>query len=478
MKLTQYINGLIQDKGLKMLLLVCIFSVYSCKKLVDVKPPSNQLTSGNVFKDNSTAAAVLTGVYNRMSGYSFATGAASLSLRGGLSADELTLWDGANNPELSQYYRNALLSTNPTFWSELFNYVHTTNVTLEKITASPNLTPAVARQLIGEAKFIRAFCNFYLVNLFGDVPIVLTSDYKINNAIARSSQDKVYQQIVADLKDARDLLSENYRAADAISPTQERVRPTKWAATAMLARVYLYIGKWAEAEEEASALINNTQLFTLTPALKDVFLANSSETIWQLMPVDPNLNTADGNVFILTAGPNEWANYVFLSNQVLAAFEDGDHRRSEWVGVDSSTGTQYYYPLKYKIAFGRPLVEYLMVLRLTEQYMIRAEARTEQGKISEAAADLNIVRNRAELPGTTATTNDQLRAAIAHERQVEFFTEWGHRWFDLKRTGGISAIMRTVTPAKGGAWNDNRQWFPLWLDDLKADPNLDQNPGY
>jgi hypothetical protein len=119
-----------------------------------------------------------------------------------------------------------------------------------------------------------------------------------------------------------------------------------------------------------------------------------------------------------------------------------------------------------------------MVLRLGEIYLIRAEARAEQNNVSGAQADLNAVRTRAGLGYTTATDQASLLNAIAHERQVELFTEGGNRFFDLKRTGKIDSVMTAYAPLKEGTWSDYMQIFALPLNDIQQDANLTQNPGY
>ena len=68
--------------------------------------------------------------------------------------------------------------------------------------------------------------------------------------------------------------------------------------------------------------------------------------------------------------------------------------------------------------------------------------------------------------------------AVTRERRVELFSEWGHRWFDLKRTNKLDAIMSVVTPQKGGTWSSFEQLMPIPPDDIRADANLKQNPGY
>jgi hypothetical protein len=311
------------------------------------------------------------------------------------------------------------------------------------------------------------------------VPLVISTDYKLNFALSRSPKALVIQQIISDLKDAQNLLNTNYVDASIISTTDERVRPNKWAATALLARTYLYIGDWANAEAQATNIISNTGTYNLVNDLNGVFLANSKEAIWQLQPVTAGENTQDAIIFVLTSGPNDGLNPVYLSSFLLQSFEVGDARFVKWIGIDSSTGTKYYYPFKYKqYQYGSPVTEYAMVFRLAEQYLIRAEAKAQQGNMLGAASDLNVIRSRAGLSNTSATTQSSLVTAILHERQVELFSEWGHRWLDLKRTGTADVVMSNVTPQKGGTWSSNWQLYPISIVELQNDINLVQNPGY
>ncbi len=134
---------------------------------------------------------------------------------------------------------------------------------------------------------------------------------------------------------------------------------------------------------------------------------------------------------------------------------------------------------KYKIgAIDTAIVEYPMVLRLAEQFLIRAEARMHLANISGAKNDLNVLRTRAGLGETLANDESSLAAAILEERRNELFTEWGNRWFDLKRIKLINSIMATVTLQKGGVWEDPDQLYPIPTDELKKMPYMSQNPGY
>lgn len=477
---------------LSFILLGSFLILFSCKKLVEVPAPVTQLTSDNVYSNNATAAAVLTGIYTEMATIPSTTvGTLSgISLGSALSADELTLFGGSanGNVALSQMYLNKLTAGLPTGisvnatgpWADCYNKIYIVNIALERLAISSSLTPTVRQQLIGEAKFMRAFFYFYLVNLYGDVPLTTTSDYTVNAVIARSPQALVYRQIITDLISAQSLLGNGYVAADAMTSTSERVRPNRWAATALLARVYLYSGDWADAVKEATAVINNTSTYSLDP-LNTTFLKNSSETIWSLQPVNLGWNTEDARVFILPlTGPNTGTYPVYLSPQLLNSFEPGDQRSQEWVDSVNVGGVTYYYPYKYKSAtLNASVTEYTMVLRLGEQYLIRAEAEAENNDIGDAITDLNAIRSRASLPAYAgATDRTSLLAAILHERQVELFTEWGHRWMDLKRTGNVDAVMTTATAAKGTSWNPDWAWYPLPLYDITQDPKLSQNPGY
>jgi len=461
---------------LSLVLLTCCLN---CKKAVQVNPPSNGLVSTTIFNSNATAAAAVTAIYSRMmEGYNTISGQYCISALTGLSGDELQAFSGSDNL-FSLLYKNAVNSTafSFPFWNELYNYIYLANAAIEGLTKSTGVTTDLKQQLVGEAKFVRAFCHFYLVNIYVDVPLVTTTDYRINAIISRTPKLQVYQQIINDLKDAQTLLRDDF-VTQVGATTTERVRPNKGAATALLARVYLYTGDdWAKAETEATSVINNS-LYSLSP-LSNVFLKNSTEAIWQLQPVVPDFNTFDGNTFVLSSGPNTFSQPFFLNTYLQNAFETGDYRKINWIGADSSTGQTYYYPYKYKVwDYGQPVTEYLMVLRLAEQYLIRAEARAQLDKISEAQSDLNVIRNRAGLLNTTANDKPSLLTAIEHERQVELFTEWGHRWLDLKRTQRVNAVMSIITPQKGGVWTTNWQLYPIPLSELQADPNLIQNPGY
>ncbi len=461
---------------------IALTGICSCKKLVTVAPPTTEIESATVFSSDASASAAVSGIYSRMmSGNGFASGGSgSMTFYGALSADELVNYPPSSVSASYYFYGNNIPATaaGPTGapWTEIYQYIYTANAAIEGLAdSSSGVSSAVSRALTGECKFIRAFYYFYLTNLFGDVPLITTTDYTQNESAARTVQATVYTQIIADLVAAESLLNPDYSAVQG----GERVRPIKWAAAALLARTYLYTGDWVDAETQATLVINSGQ-YALLNDLTTVFLKNSEETIWSLRPVLPDENTPDALTFLLTAAPSTAVNNVTLLGKLLAAFEPGDKRRSTWVDSLTVSNVTYYFAYKYRagIAVNQPVTEYSMVLRFAEQYLIRAEARAEQNNLSGAALDLNAIRSRAGLGATTAATQADLLTAILHERQAELFTEWGHRWLDIKRTNSVDSVMTVACPLKGATWIPTAQLWPIPLTEIEADSKLTQNPGY
>lgn len=458
--------------------------VSGCEDFLSVGVPKDQLVSESVFESDSHASAALMGIYAQM--YNNGNNTYNIPFQSGLASDELT--NHSTNGGAVLLYQNDLQAfdalTN-SFWNNGYNFIYQANAIQEGCDESSSLSPALKRQLMAEASFIRAFWYFYLVNFYGAIPILTTTDYKSNARASRSPVSEVYKLIITDLIYAADNLNPGYVDKTGLNIYNERVRPNQAAAQALLARVFLFDQKWREAEEFSTKVIENKDLYDIVP-LNEVFLKNNRAAIWQLPPVvDNNLATQEGKMFILTARPlsNALNNCSSLSPQMLAAFDYPDKRMQQWVGQFSDTsGTDkaiYYFPYKYKIRESSNPLEYSTVLRLAEQYLIRAEARVRLGDINGAIDDLNFIRSRAEIEDVTTRNAEELLGLILHERQVELFTEWGHRWLDLKRTGQVHVVMSHITPEKGGGnWVNFKQWWPIPRNEVENNPNLEQNPGY
>jgi starch-binding outer membrane protein, SusD/RagB family len=443
----------------------------SCRKFVEVDPPQTVLSTQTVFTNDASATSSLIGIYSKMVE---SNGFASIytTLLNGLAADEFVNY--SSNAAQAEFYTNSLNSLNTlnnTVWGNAYQYIYAANKVIEGITSSEKISEQVKRQLTGEAKFIRAFCYFYLVNMYGDVPLISSIDYKANLIASRTPKEEVYQYIITELKDAQTLLADGYVKNDNAS-TIERARPNRWAATALLARVDLYTEDWSNAEAQATSIINNTSKYSIVPNLDNVFLKNSTEAIWQLMSGRVDVHTWEANIFILAAAPC-CATGSALSNQLLTAFDSADARKKNWINSFSTGGNTYYHPFKYKVkgATGIPVTEYYMVLRLAEQYLIRAEAKAQQNNLSGAIEDVNITRTRAELSKLSSSlSKTQILRAIEQERRFELFAEWGHRWFDLKN--------EVLGPLKAPNWQNTDLFYPIPQTEINNDNNLTQNPGY
>ncbi|MBO0353535.1 RagB/SusD family nutrient uptake outer membrane protein [Muricauda ruestringensis] len=449
-----------------------VLCALSCDDFVEVDVPTNKLTVESVFDSDETARSAMQGIYNELfRSASFCNGGSnSVTALAGLSADEIFTLNTATDLGYLEFQENEILPNNTanlSLWSSAYNIVYMANSVLEGVSASEQISVEVSNQLEGEVRFIRAFTFFQLVNLYGEVPLVLTTDYRINAEMSRASVEEVYSQISIDLQEAVTLLDAGY-------PDSERINVNRFAAEALLARVYLYRQEWALAEIHSTNVINQSGYYELLKDLDQVFLKNSQEAIWQISPAgngNSSTNTNDGYLFVSPI-PR-----LALTNEYAAFFEDSDMRRSYWIGYNQDKET--YYPHKYKD--GRStnnITEYSTVLRLAEQYLIRAEARARQGNISGGISDVDKIKDRAGL-GLLSETNPEINQEdlvneILIERKKELFTEWGHRWFDLKRVGKASETLGSTNPL----WQDTDVLYPIPEQERMKIPGLGQNDGY
>jgi hypothetical protein len=452
-----------------------ILSLSGCKKLIEV--PGNtvgQLTTSQVFADSVSAVNAVVGIY-ASNIWNSSPLSGEITLYPALTSDELT-----SSSDYAEYINNALVAgtapltggSSAPIWEGSYQntLIYAANASIEGLNGSPTLTFSLKDQLIGECEVVRALTYFNLANLFGDVPRIVTSNFVVNDKLPRSPVDSIYTLIISDLTDANARLSVTY-------PSAERARPNKYTAIALLAKVHLYQEKWTAADSLASIIIQSG-IYQLETDPANVFLDGSSEAIWQ----EPGVDDYPG----VTYEGDELNPYspviippLYLTNFLLNAFEPGDQRKLEWTQTDTVNGTTYTYPYKYKNSNGNPNgpAESYMVLRLAEQYLIRAEARVHEANLSGAASDLNLIRSRAALGNISYTSSGDLLQAVQHERQIELFCEWGNRWFDLKRTNTINAILGAE---KGAVWpaDGHAALYPIPADQIRLNPNLTQNPGY
>lgn len=449
--------------------LLLIFSLFlsACTEFVIVDPPKNILISETVFNDKSTVESALANIYYLMRQQGMTSGDFGLTTAMGIYSDELDYY--GFNSQYAQLYHHNLIAHNSIvtgWWKQAYNLIYAANDIIKGLENSETLSSAEKQRFSGQALFVRAYIHFLLTNLFGDIPYINTTDYLENNSTSRLPSSEVNVHIISDLINAINLL-ENDNSSDG-----ERVWPGKHAAMALLARMYLYTEQWELASSTATTLIN---AYSLEPNVNDVFLKGSSETIWQLKPGEYPRNTQEANQLVIRNIPGQ--KYA-LSTSLLDVFEAGDLRYTTWVDSISNTENtiKLYFANKYKADYSElESLEYSIIFRLAEQYLIRAEAMIHMDNIAAGQQDLNIIRFRAGLPATSANMKNLLLEAILHERQVELFAEHGQRWFDLKRTGRAQETLIDVKPN----WRATDVHLPIPEAELELNPNLrPQNDGY
>lgn len=438
-------------------------ALFSCKRYVEIPTAPSQLSPAGAFSSDASATSAALSMYS----YYYTTNSIGyFGLCGSLAADDIQ-YTGTTTA-LIEFNLSQVTTTNSTLldylWSYPYSVVREANQVIIGVNNATAITPAVKSQLTGEAKFFRALYLLNLVNYFGPVPLPL-NETELNNALLlRADTAAVFAQIIADLKDAEALLPGAYVSA-------LRARVNKYAAAALLARAYLYQKDYANAEAEATKVIDATDISYSLPVDSLAFVNTSPEIILQIA-TQYGYSQFGGNyrTSLATAVP------LYVLNPAIAnSFEVGDTRRRDWVDSVTANSIKYYKIRKYKLASANAGNEYDVILRLAEQYLIRAEARAQQNNLSGAQADLNVIRKRAGLANTNAVAQADLLAAVAQERKVELFGEMSHRWFDLKRTNQANAVLSALKPA---TWQPTAILMPIPLSQIQANGNLTQNSGY
>lgn len=436
----------------------------ACNKLIDIPDSKNQIEGPVVFADSAAAVSALLGAYVTFSNVH------TRSKLLALYADEYNFT--ASTASTLEFSKSQLLTNNTeirSLWTDLYAAIYQSNAVIEGADQSAALSAAAKRMLKGEAKFLRSFAHFYLLNLYDNVPLLLNTNINVNRSAKQTTPQQVYDQIIQDLQEAATALDTDYKGAG-------KVRANRACANALLSRLYLYQRRWADAERTATAIIG-TGTYGPLPKVEDAFLAGSKEAIFQLWTTGGFLTDA---AQVIPASATVIPSYT-IADGLYLAMESKDERRSKWIAtnnvITNGISTTYNYATKYKnraTTTAKP--EFVMALRLAEQYLIRAEARAQQHELDDAIADINVIRSRSgatPLPGNLS----QLACleAVAKERRIELFGEWGHRFLDLKRRGQLDLILGTLK----STWNtEAAKAFPIPFIETTYNANLIQNHGY
>jgi len=450
------------------LLLAALQIFVACENLLEVETPSDQLDAGEVFETVQTANAALAGLYASLWDNSPLSGGAQGSgvLLGSYTDDLACYFSSGESSGALDLYNNLQIASNSSvysYWSSAYKQVYMANAIIEGAEKSKSLPESEKRRIKGEALLVRSILFFYLQQVFGDIPMPLTTDYKINQSLPKTLAGQVLSILESDFNQATDLLSDQYRSG-------ERIFPNRKVAQLMMAKTYMLEGKWNEAEGLLKSILTGP-LYTFEQDITKVFQKSGSHILWQLKPKNTNDPTLEVQTYYFSdTAPSLYA----LNDHLVTSFSPGDRRRLNWIKPVTVGQDTWYRADKYKNRESNP-TEYSVVLRIEDVYLSLAEALARQNKLSEALPYINYTRGRAGLlPLANITSQEIVLDEILSENRKEFFCEMGHRFMDLKRTGRLNTLS-SVKPN----WKDHHRIWPLPQKELLLNPNLKpQNDGY
>ena len=472
------------------------FSFSSCSDFLEQNPQTD-LSENDFYKTADDILSAVNGAYSSLQegdiyGNWYVFGEIpSDNTRNQLSGSVTT------QNEFDQFYIDTQNSMIASFWKAAYKVINRTNTVLGRIDGI-EINAELANRYKLECKFIRALMYFNLVRVYGDVPLVL-KEISISESydILREPKENVYNQIIADLKEAQGLPVSYSTAEDG--------RATQGAAKALLADVYMTLHKYAEAETILAEIINSGRYSLLenTPGslnidgYKNVFSPvnhNSKEGIFEIQFLKGGYG--EGSNYANNFAPeNSGTNVVAVGGtggnnipemDIYNAYEEGDFRRdfSMSLGYYDNRKNNEWVESRYVCKFmdvpyqNNDASNNYPEIRYADVILMYAEALNQNGKTAEACKYLNMTRRRGFGYQTTETspvdlqTTDKAQFAlmVEQERRVELAFE-NHRWFDLIRTGRAVEVMKS----KGFSLNETNLICPIPQKQIDVNPKLTQN---
>jgi hypothetical protein len=467
-----------------------------------VENPKDTITIENFYTSDADARAAIAATYRPLSDQGiFGTSMKSALI---MAADDARVGPLEVNAAIIAVSQLRLDPTLPRVthepWAAWYDIITKANLIIETFPGRSGMSDAVKSQVIGEAKFMRALGYFYLVRLWGDVPLVTTAADQVGTP-SRTPKEQVFAQILKDAQEAEAALPVSWPAA-------EKGRAPKGAAQALLAEAYLWRSsaegknEWQLAADNAKKIIDSG-VYRLVANYLDAFnpgSQNRSEEIFAAQATGaangPTVRTADmfypQEMGATTAGG--FASVVPLPWSYDSSYAAGDYRREVTYftsGKTTAGATVTFAPHVYKYrptTHPGPMDCNWPIYRYAEVLLFEAEALNELGRTSEAVTYLNQVRARAR-NGTGAENRAQpanyagpltaaaVRDTIFEERRIETVFE-GDRWFDLIRRGPTYFLtMMKRDPTATSVQATDMLW-PIPQRERDVNPNLTQNPGY
>ncbi|GJG30992.1 membrane protein [Hallella multisaccharivorax DSM 17128] len=349
------------------------------------------------------------------------------------------------------------------------------------------------QEVMAEAKFIRAWALFDMVRLYGDLPLVLQLIPTITAENLdtwypvmypkRSSVEEVYQQIFKDL-DATTIAALPSKNAGAF-------QATKGAAYGLLAKVYAtYKAKGDRDYKKVVEYCDKVmaQGYQLVGNFDDLWNPDNkftSESIFEVYYTTESPNWAYWTLLKEDDGSVTWRRYCTPTHELVSKFLPNDKRFAASIQWKKAPYDAYWnadnYPFSYKI---REKNSDIILMRLADIMLLKAEALVELGQTAEAIGIVNKIRERAGLSSNllnTAMPQAEARKAVENERQLELYME-GQRWYDLLRNDRALEVMRVHKDRNGNRlFPDLKSFRVLWpvpQSELDKNTNLKQNEGY
>lgn len=443
--------------------ILIIFALQSCESMIEVDLPDNKINREDVYKELSTAKAALTYLYSKVRDSPFLTkGNNGMGYNLSLYTDELDY----HGSSINEFYLNSIEASSNTpalWWNNAYTDIYAINAFIEGMENSEYITEADKKPLLGEAYTLRALYYHFLVQLFGDVPFVATTDYKINTTINKISASEVLIKVEKDLLKAIDLLDYSFR-----SP--ERFFINKTVTELLLSQNYMLQNQWEKAAFYSQKIIDNP-LYHLEEDIDKVFKKEAKSTLWQISPNQNTAITPEASVYLF-ASITPMA--VAVSAPLLDLYSENDLRLQRWIRKTTVNNQDFYQVYKYKNNADNT-DEYSVFYRLEEAYFTLSLALTMQNKTTEAVAVLNVIRQKRGMDNLAADIDKESFIEVyLQESAKEFFTENGKRFFDLKLTGKLNNLT-TVKPN----WKEFHRLLPIPDKQLLINKNLEpNNPGY
>jgi hypothetical protein len=291
----------------------------------------------------------------------------------------------------------------------------------------------------------------------------------------RTPSAQVYDQIKKDLTEAISVLP---------ATTSQPGRVVKTAAQALLAKVHLTLKSYADAQTLLQTVVSSGQ-HTLMTNPADVFSIsneNNKEILFAVQFASGVNGNTEGSTLFQQYAPSGTVSgakgHNLPTKSLYALYSSADKRKGTYLTA-TSTGTPWSKKQTQPTTVITDGGSDFVVLRYADVLLMLAEVQNELGNSSGAATTLNLIRTRAGLAATTATTQSDLRAAIDLERRFELVGE-GHRWFDLLRSGNAVSVMNDWFKANNiqTTITANNLLMPIPQSQINTDPSIKQNPGY